>query len=109
MCSASFATGAVRTTTPRSPWTAHGKTFEVNSMSGNSTVAPAGRAEAIGASICDTCEPMATSASGTPIRRAKDARARFTGASHDSQLVLPRRQSASASCRASQAGLGGRP
>ncbi|GAA2193228.1 hypothetical protein GCM10009848_52570 [Micromonospora lupini] len=81
----------------------------MNSISGTTTVAPAGSPAATGASICETVAPTATSEAGTPIRPAKAVRERFTESPQPSHDVLPTRQSARASCNAVQAGSGGNP
>ena len=101
MASASFATGAVITSTPRSAWTAQGKTTEVNSPSGTTTLARSGNAVATRPNCSETAAPMATSLEGTLTRRAKHSREAVTDDSHVSKLVRPTRQSASAASMAS--------
>ena len=53
--------------------------------------------------------PTATEAGSTPISRANDPRADSVASCQCSQLVRPVRQSSSAACSASHAGLGGNP
>jgi hypothetical protein len=109
IASVSFSNGTVSTEMPRSACTSHGKRFEVNSISGTTTRAPAGSIAATGASRPDTVAPTAMSPGVTPVIRAKAARARPVDSSHGSQLVRPCCQSASAACSASHAGRGGSP
>ena len=104
--SASRSTGTVRTS---KSLTSRGNNVDVNSTSGTTTRARSGSPVAAVATSCDTVAPTATRSTGTPTRRANTSRAASVTSPHASQLVRPPRQSASASCIASNAGRGGSP
>ncbi len=87
----------------------NGKSTDVKSTSGASTRAPSGTAAATNPRSVDTFAAIATVSTGTPAIRANDARASSPGIPHCSQLVRPPRQSSSAACSASQAGVAGSP
>ena len=101
--------GTNRTSIPRAPWTSHGNTIDVNSMSGTRTRAFTGSAVERWVTSCETVLPSATSSGAACTSRANSAREASAASAHGSQLVAPTCQSASACCSASKARLGGRP